>query len=305
MVGSSGCTDGTVGTLAAGLDGVDRWGATYDPLKLVAAAGNGSSSPCAWVVLRSPAMVNGQQYYMCLSYSTLAGTVQAYQCNVRWAKNAFTIAATPTWPPVAPADAWNFDSAALTTVWRLNNGSTVAHRVNAILSANGDFMMYWTRSTYGQSETVLAAMMPTARRASDQYPLFTCSAYSSSVNVSVFNTYYSSAGVSFTNSNGARMFDNSGVANNEIISFQAQGDGQADYVDASILDFPAWIIGHYTTSRLWMRGRLSDFGVIMGGTSATSYSAPSGSVIRDGGNNIVYATQGGILLPANAIPDMS
>jgi hypothetical protein len=307
LVGSS---NGTTGAL----DGVDRWvgvgnqNTTFDATteaNIPRVGVSGLSSPCGWVVLRSPAMAgHGQQFYMCISFSTLTGTVQDYYCNFRWAKAPFTLAATPTWPPVSPADAWGCSSS-INTVVQLNNASfgTATHRMNAMLSPTGDYLIYSVRQNSFMSEFCSIVMAPMAYRASDQYAVYTGCTFGSTLNNGGAFTPSQTTGNLFAP--GAHNYDasNSASSNNIAPFVSISGANNTDAVDGTLMDFPAWIIGNNAVPRAWMRGRLPDTGIMP--HSSAVVPVATGSAVRDGQNNLIYVTLGAFIFPSTILPDMS
>jgi hypothetical protein len=307
LIGSS---NGTTGAL----DAVDRWvgvgnqNTSFDATteaSIPRVSVSGLSSPCGWVVLRSPAMAgHGQQYYLCISFSTLSGTVQDYYCNFRWAKAPFTIAATATWPPVAPADAWGSTSNKDTPT-QVNNGTfgTATHRMNAMLSPTGDFLIYSVRQNSFISEFCVMAMAPVAYRVSDQYAIYTASNYGSTLaNGGAFQPSQTTGNLFAP---GAHNYDASNSASsNFIVPFASvSGCGFPDAVDGTLMDFPAWVLGSNAIPRAWMRGRLPDTGIMPNFSAAVPVA--TGSAVRDGQNNLVYITLGSFIVPSTILPDMS
>jgi hypothetical protein len=301
VVGSCGCTDGTVATLTGALDGVDRLGATFDPLKQVRGAVLGFSTPASWIVLRSPVMSTGLQFYLCISF-TSSGSTQDYMANFRWSKTPFTIAATSTWPPTSPATAWGAASGIATST-QLNNPSftTSPNRVTALLSPSGDFMVYWVRNNAGSPEAVVATLAPSGFRAGDAYPLWTLGAYAAGSANTGGPFYFPAAWVTTY----GWAWDGSAATTNtaSYVFGSTTGGGASDMIDGTIMDFPIWIIANNGT-RQWMRGRLADIGQIPWNSGGTPCS-PVGSVIRDISNNVIYATLGGVIIPASAVPDLT
>jgi hypothetical protein len=304
------------GTTAA-LDSIDRWvgigdqTTTFDATteaNIPRTAVSGTSSPCGWIVLLSPALAgHGQRYYLTISFSTLSGTVQDYFANWRWSKVAPTLAATPTWPPVI-SDYWSVAAGNQQIPVQMNNNTfgTILHRMNTSLTPTGDFISYLVRQNATVSEWCAMTIAPEGYRALDQYAVFTATGYISGATPTLGGVFGLS-GTSPPMETAAHSYDTSisGSTNRMVIVSDTYGGSIPiiDGVDGSLMDFPSWVIAANATV-LWMRGRLPDIGLSVLNQS-TNTMPPSGQAIRDGSNNLIYITMGGWILPAATLPDLS
>jgi len=128
---------GSSDAATAGMDGVDRWTASFDSTKIVRATPGNAHS---WIVLQSPAGLGGGPWYMCIDYSA---TVE-YQTSVFFSKTAFTGGSTTARPTS-------------TTEWAAPPGGTTPSqfiitslqgvRMNGLLSTSGDFHIRFSRQS--------------------------------------------------------------------------------------------------------------------------------------------------------------
>lgn len=121
---------GSSDSVTAGMDGVDRWGATFDPTKLVRASGAVAHS---WIVLKSPNFTAGgitaTPFYMTVQYN---GTLdnQAIYVFSKAAPTGGSITARPT-----ATDEWVHSP----TQGQVNDNTTGAMRFNGWLATDGNF----------------------------------------------------------------------------------------------------------------------------------------------------------------------
>lgn len=143
-VGSRWVVVGSSDGVTAALDGVDRWGATFDATKLVRAAAGVAHS---WILLQSPTGITGLgvPLYRLISL----GTPDNARIKITDAKTAFTggsITADPT-----------------STNQVTYSGSTImadvtvaTHRANYVTDANGNYFITFARAGGAEFHTIFA-----------------------------------------------------------------------------------------------------------------------------------------------------
>jgi hypothetical protein len=275
----AGSSDG----VTAGMDGVDRLGAAFDPAKIVQGTAGSAHS---WIVLFSPVM-NGYQWSMCIDLNS--ATAGCY--SVIFARSAFTggtNAARPT-----SVDEWVPANGAA-----LMSTAGLTQRLHGAISSTGDFFLWSARlGGGGYAEFFLAAIAPVGVHAADQFPLYTACAVQVS-GEAPSQAFLGGATASIITRNGAAV-----ASCYAQISFPSLTPA-VDLLSGRLLDVPAWVmVRNVANTTLHARGRLPDMGVTP--SLAGAVSCPTGSVIRDGANAIAYTTVGALIVPFDSAPDMT
>jgi hypothetical protein len=280
---------GSSDSVTAGIDGTDRWLATYDGTKIV----RGSSSAIrSWWVGRSPATMNGQTFYMCLSFDGTGDPV----ATIVFAKTAFTggsITARPTsvdeWISNAGVPSWNA-------------GNVISHRYNMGMTSDGSWYYFVCRSgaVGSHHDLGIMCMAPIGCNAGDNYPIYTHKNYSASALAGA--GFQPSILVSGSNTANASRIS-TGTAAFEYLPFISAITGTGlDIFGTAQIDLPCWVIVGVSAGNWHARGRLPDISYI---PAQTSNNMPvDGYTYREAGN-ITAFTCGGFLLPGNSVPNFT
>jgi hypothetical protein len=274
-----GSSDGST----AGMDGVDRWTATYSAAKIpfgLAAANRG------WMVLKSPVQPNGVYAYLLLTNSAITGGVATLSCMANLPFTGGTITTNPTSSSLISRDG-------LTNITFTPNDVANPARYYAALSSTGDFWFLKTRLGFAENAVIL--MSPVGCKGTDQGPLYGLIAYTAGANALSGNVLFVPDAVT----NQTKRWN--GSAGNQCL-VQPPAISLLDAADTSLFDFPAWVVvGNGATisvfTQMHARGRLPDAGLCGGGNAGP---VASGNAIKDAGGNIKYVTSGCMLLPYNA-----
>jgi hypothetical protein len=275
----AGSSDG----VTAGMDGVDRLGAAFDPTKIVQGTAGSAHS---WIALFSPAM-NGVRVYLLLS----ADSATAANGSIIFAKAAFT-GGTATANPTS-VDSWTSIG-----TQPLVSTSGLSQRLHGALSATGDFFMWSARQGgAGVVEFFFAAIAPVGCAPADQYPIYTYAACSAGTSYPVCGVLFG-AGPATTCRNGLGAAGATSLF--LIVASQATS---ADALTGALIDIPPWVVvtvGGVTH----LRGRLPDIGVFQ--YNASSPTVPNCSTLRNAQTNAIeYLTLGALIVPFDSLPDMS
>jgi hypothetical protein len=268
-----GSTDGTT----AAMDGVDRWGATFDSTKIFFSVfANGTKH--SWIVLKSPS-INGVNYRMLLTCRD--GTTGATNAGilVYFSKGAFT-GGTGTTDPTA-TDQWGPVSTAGTQamVWAPYNFVPTAadtFRVHAGLATDGSFFYYSTIDGTMNNPHNLFIFSPLADTdPSDLYPVFTyygCvpEAAGWGYQKSMVSTYFTDPYSTYVMlMNNGRLPDGSAVVPMQVampcyLDASANVTARpleiviADPYDGSYMDWPMRVFSQSGLLKMY-RGRVPDF----------------------------------------------
>jgi hypothetical protein len=160
---------GSSDSVTAGMDGTDRWGATYDGTKIVRASGAVAHS---WIVLKSPNFTAGGiaavPFYMILQYN---GTLD-YQAIFIFSKAAPTggsITARPT-----ATDEWVHTAAQ----GQINDNTAAAYTFDGWLATDGNFALGAAKTTTGMMYVAQMFHVLSNANANDLYPACSFVAYS-------------------------------------------------------------------------------------------------------------------------------
>jgi hypothetical protein len=276
--------------VTAGMDAVDRWGSTYDSTKLVR-ANSTDGLPRSWIVLMSPLM-NGYNFYLNIAYDqgldSHAGT---------WLSKIAPTGSSATATPTATTQ-WAFFAGA--QLWFPTPTVPSNLRAHMCLSSTGDF--FPSIGGRGRSHCGLAVVAPVGCNGSDLHPIWSYRHVSDPSNYGPFATGYFPSQLSYSGTNAVttRATCGGNVNTNPQTSFHTE---LPDLLTGKFITMPMILSAMSTTTSYWhMRGRVPDTFIIPHGAGAT---APVGTVLRDGSNNITHVLLGSIFVPANAVPNVS
>lgn len=147
-VGSSWTVDGSSDSVTGAMDGVDRWGDTFDPAKVVN-SNNAANAPRSWVSLRAPAAL-GFPFWLLLHYWYNSTGAQSYMVDVWISPEAFT-GGTATSRPSVPASALQLASMGMQLLDNATGRYNTTHRLHIVRSAEGFFLLVFTRGGQGNA----------------------------------------------------------------------------------------------------------------------------------------------------------
>lgn len=274
--------------VAYGYDGVDRWGATYDPAKLVYTNGSVAHS---WIILTST--IGGKQLWLLLEAK---GPTSGFVGVVMY--GSLPTGGTLTASPTSAVHIGGVDSAF--------GGQSVSYAADVVngrshygaVSTTGDFWM--TETITGQLSYAVVFQAPVGCKANDQWPFYfkfkaTTSSYTA-LQGSVMFTPVNAQESQCRFYNGAAGFEHLVPPPTYV---------KTDVADNSLFDYPTWILvgNDASMTQIHARGRLADIGCTTSylGLGAAGRIVNNGTTIRDGSNNIVYVTMGQLIVPYNAL----
>lgn len=306
------------------VDGTDRWGAVYDPAKIVKA-----NSPTAhsWIILRSPLLKGSQWYFYMDARSTSA---EIGICYSKAAPAAGTVNTCPV-----GADAWSNPSSG-GTCWDLRaycatvSGAVVGpRRIHGCLSSAGAYYVAQNEIAYLSSYSspdYMAMFWPveTPVGVTDNYPVLIGQ---NAIAAFTFSVTYPQNSIGI---GGMRSIDGLGVDGVGIISpitntvsatgfrgFSESNRANSDYMPdpwqslkyhvytPMLMSVSKYISGSSTApfggstgsdgAFTMYRGWLSDVYLISGFTS------PLGARIVNSTSGTDFCAMGNLLLPANAV----
>ena len=268
-------------------DGVDWWGGTYNPTKLVRAAAPAAHS---WIVLKSPLM-NGYNFYITMA---MKGT-QDYYLNVSFSKVAPSGGLTTARPTAS--DEWV--TLATNGTWASNFSGSYTLNFNMCLSDTGDFFWIPYQQAYRNFTLSFAVVAPVGCHASDLYPIWTF--LSSVTGAWQANNLQSAV---HTATLGGVATDRVGYSTCSMLGFTPHNApfGLPDCLTGKYLTLPyvVSVVGAAPSGYWHQRGRLPDVFVAPYGNGG---ALPLGAVIRDAGGNIThFSPMGSIFLPGNSCP---
>lgn len=133
--------EGSCDGVTAGMDGVDRWGSTFDSSKFVFSA-NSTLAARSWIVLRSPDR-GGLRVSLLINYQSNTATEGPFE--VYWTFGTYALNATPTRKPGASA----FEITALTAAQILAAEAT-PHRLHVARTDAGDVVLLISKNGSGR-----------------------------------------------------------------------------------------------------------------------------------------------------------
>jgi hypothetical protein len=261
VVGSS---DGTT----AALDGVDRWGATFNAAKLVNATGAVAHS---WIVLQSPAALG---HYVLLSLNVAASRDIAWTFSpVAFTGGSITVDPASTKPI-------SMTSAA-------SSANLAVHKCSRVTDVDGNFWLFVGQTGTGKVQFLLGLQKLMDFHASDTNPVVACWQFDESTGDTIARSsgVWNSASVSATSPAFRARSANSGAASVELAAlvpsfagsfpFNSTEIATTDAADGSYGYFPTYVYA-MTASHKSIRGRLPDVGTAPASTGTGVVSPASG-----------------------------
>lgn len=299
LTGGTGATQGlwTVvgssdGTAYSMVDGVDRWGTTYDPAKIPYTT---TANAHGWIILTRT--IGTQQLWLVLSAHTLS-TANSY---IFYMSGVVPTGGTLTVTPSTTVILGGMNDAA-----GLAAGYSATDFVNnrkfyGAMSTEGYF---WCAETIvGDISAGTFFQKPAGCKTNDQWPFFF---YNMVHNTS--NAVYPFTGTSLYSvssggtTNVTRLYNG---ANGYQWIAPPPAIVKTDVSDISLFDYPAWVLvgSDAANTTVHARGRLMDMGLCSGNTGSPSSARPVnvGTTIRDLSSNIVYVVMNQAILPYNAL----
>lgn len=152
---------GSSDSATAGMDGVDRWGATYDGTKIVRASGAVAHS---WIVLKSPSFTAGGivnvPFYMTIDFSSTVDSQTIFVFS-----KALPVGGTVTARPTA-TDEWAHTAAQ----GQVNDNTTGAFKFSGWLATDGNFALGAAKTTTGIMQVGQTFHVLSNANANDLYP---------------------------------------------------------------------------------------------------------------------------------------
>jgi hypothetical protein len=265
-------------------DGVDRWGSSYDPSKIVQ---NAAGSAHSWFVLKSPVM-NGQTFYMLIAANTATTTSGTIEL-ARAPYTGGTTTANPT-----STESWIMGT--VTSAWNAGNSIGVLNRFNMALTSVGDFVYFPVQAgqiTPNHATLCVGVIAPIGCDAADPYPIWTQKFFSATAPGG-----FAAGQLAVASTQASR--GPSPAAGFVVLIAPSQAllvNGNLDLFTGAQVDLPCWVAFQSTTT--WgMRGRLPDIKYI----PQASTPFQSGAFMRDGSNNITMVSVGCLWIPCNNTP---
>ena len=278
LVGSS---DG----VTSGYDTTDRWGST-------AFAASDAIKP--WVILSR--VMNGVTFYLTLvnPTATLYYYMTTHLSGTRPSGGNTTTAPTQ--------NNLIYTSTILPGPGGYAGDTTSARRIYGGMTTLGDFWI--AQTVLGDVEQGVLVMAPVGCKTNDIYPVYMhATSCRSTSSMDPFCNFL----LNGQPTNCRNYVGTSGWYSALLPPFMYQ---HLDVSDISLYDFPAWILIQNTqqsasATQAHARGRLPDVGIASGaagaGTQSGARPTPVGTVIRDGSNNVIYATLNVLIFPYNAL----
>lgn len=281
--GSRWTCEGSSDSATAGMDAVDRWGATFDATKLVRnTAGNAHS----WIVLKSPAAMG--PLYLLLDWSTGGdNTITIKASNAAFTGGSTTAAPTST-------KSWGYDARPF------NDGSsTVGHKLHRVTDADGNFWFFTRRNSSGIFHFLFGFTNLIDTRPNELCPAFTFCHYRSgdrgaghmhAIDTNTFDALYNGSYGEQTRIVGGRYFNDTGVDANlvaAVLGYTHTGAGsrplvvaltQANANDSKWDGQPGPFVASGTGSFMGVRGHPPD--VLVVGSAVIGGSLPSAAAME-------------------------
>ncbi len=273
--------EGSSDSTAAGMDGNDRWGSTYNGAKIVRANGAVAHS---WLTLKSP--VGLGPWYMCIDFNT----VNDYDIDLFFSKSPFTGGSTTARPTAT--NEWGYTD--LTIVQ--TTGPVNAHMFSR-LSTTGEFWIVVGRDGALDYGTVLAFFTLDRNHPADVHNGWSCAGFSNSTQLLRAGAGSVGSGNTFIK---GRNFDASvAVAGYFILPCINASAASVmtdipttDATDGAYNDFPCYLAVS-TASHKSIRGRVRD-------VLWAPFSAPQNTVEPASGPPYQSQVCGNLWLPYNA-----
>lgn len=291
-VGSRWTCEGSSDSATAGMDAVDRWGATFDNTKLVR---NTSGSAHSWIVLKSPAAL--APLYMLIDWSTGSDAT----VTLRFSYNAFTGGSATTAPTSTGSWAHSPDGSSSVSL-SFTDGSSNNHNLHRVTDANGNFWFTSSKNASGLFHWLVGVQTLSETRTGETKPVISlvhqgfggrgAGAQGARNPQGFFNAGGSRSGA---NTNplviGGRLYDNSaqmiggpltiGYGVYPAADFGMQGDtggteawrAAENAIDSKWDFFPCWVYDVNSTKG-GTRGRIPDLSTVVNGVTIGA-GAPS------------------------------
>lgn len=281
---------GSSDAVTGAMDGLDRWGATYDGTKIVV---NSAGSAHSWFVLRSPTMA-GQTWYILIDYSSSSFNVVILSLGVVSAPTGGSNTTSPTVTNAAPL---------ASTYFSLNASiSVTAVRFHGQLAADGSFNIFSGREGTRFFIQGFLCHLLANYRAGDLFPVWMGLNTDPTGTVGYNgNTGTSSQGIDALAQSVMRTPNNGGYDLYGIVIPQLTNwcVGE-DAFDMSFADYPLWVAKKNTGQGfVGARGRIQDI-VITAGFYGASSPLQSGSTDDRVAPN--WTNIGNYRFPINTIP---
>lgn len=274
---------GSSDAVTGGMDGVDRWGATYDAAKLIRGSGSAIHS---WVCLRSPPFKGGTVLYVLITWNTTTD----HAVNIHVTASLPTSGSNTANPTMV-----NAGTTTQQTYFcpQTNVGNFHLH---GALATDGSFYVLQSRDNTGKFVSGFIGTWLANAKPTDQYPWF----FSLNFDVNVGTGYGVIPNYNIDLANYCIMLppDNSPVATwgyGAIVPGTSNLPTGSDPFDSSYPDLPLFIGSSAATLR-GIRGRMQDITYFPGG-------ANSGTVDNTPGAP-TYMVVGNTWFPTNAAPQL-
>lgn len=289
-VGSRWTVEGSGDGTTFGMDGVDRWGSTYNPATLPWGTNSNATRP--WIVLKAPTALGPR--YICIYLWTNSTTATEYSWYLIVSTTPFTGGANNARPTSTTEQAISgnststqfTDNTVMTGVWRLNYVTDAAGHFAAILvkqgggvSAARTLFAYWPFSGFDGDQCTDAFIFVNGVGATNALKM----ANGWTTNAAWGRSQNNAANVVFSVLNYAHNVSNSVTENIPGVNpFTGKWD-----------EFPL-VLYCYTANYLALRGTLIDMGFVPAAAPNMGTSPPSGGIER--------VNFQGLLLPFGVVP---
>lgn len=271
----AGSSDGTTGAM----DGVDRWGTSFNAAKIVS---GGAAASHSWVVLRSP-FIKGTQLYIILRYDK----------NVDTQLSLFMTAAAPTGGSGTTNPTMVNAASGATTIVFFNTTNFGNFHLNSGLATDGSFFVLVSRdNTILFSSGFVGSWLGNAKP-SDQYPFL--------VSLNQSNSGYATSSTNDISATGYTFMlppDNSVQTSWTWAAITPDTSNLpvgSDPFDSTYVDMPIFV-GSATTAIRGVRGRLQDIHYFPGGANTGTVDNTPGAP--------TYMIVGKYWFPTNAAPSL-
>ena len=273
---------GSSDSVTGAMDGVDRWGPSFDPSKIVL---GGTNSAHSWVVLRSPP-IKGAPIYVLIAWDSWTN----YRLSVRETATLPTAGSNAQNPTLT-----NAASSASTSDFCPSSNSGNFH-MHGALATDGSFYMLQSRDNTGKFVSGFVGSWLGNAKPNDSYPFwfsFNCDS-----GMSTGYGYTTAYGLDYAPSSWMLSPDNSAQTTWNwagVIPNTANLPVGSDRFDSSYLDFPVFIAVS-STNIASMRGRLQDISFFPGGAGSGTVDSTPGAP--------TYMVVGNYWFPTNAAPQL-
>jgi hypothetical protein len=273
---------GSSDSVTGGMDGVDRWGSTFDATKLVRASANTAHS---WCVLKSP-LIKGSFYYFNIEWKSGAD----YSFYPQFTTSLPTGGSNTT-PPVSATPTAAPGTTTATPISASTNPG--AMHLHAALATDGSFYLLTSRDNVGKFLAGVVCVWLGNAKPTDSYPLFLhCNGDIGQSNG------YGASGVSNGmewNNGGCMLAPDNSLAGlwAGVIPSTTNLPAGSDPFDSSYLDFPVFV-GASAIAYRGLRGRVQDIMFFPGGASTGTVDNTAGAP--------TYMVVGSYWFPTNAAP---